>query len=301
MPSIDHLRAFVLAVECGSFSAAARRLGKAQSAVSTAIANLEIDTGVELFDRSKRAPVLTAEGEALLPYALSALQGSQEFLSKAASLSEGEEDRLCIAIEEGIGAQPLLTLLHEFETEFPHIALELLEPGPNDVAILLQEGRTDLGLMTEQEEYPVGFRFCGIGFSQLVPVCAPGHPLAAERTVGHHQLRRHRQIIPRSRSLQAQRHLGERHSASVWFAESPYLIRALVENGLGWAQLPWPVVQEPLARRELVRLSYTFQTSDHLAGIDVVWTERRQLGLAGSWLRDRFLALPPDAWQEQRG
>ena len=298
MLNLDHLRAFVWAVECGSFSAAARKLGKAQSAVSTAIANLEIDADVELFDRSKRSPVLTAEGEALLPFARSVLLGSQEFMSKAASLSEGEEDRLCLAVEEGIGVQPLLTLLREFEAAFPHVSLELLEPGPNDVAILLQEGRADLGLMTEQEEYPLGFQLCGIGFAQLVPVCAPYHPLAEPDAVTHHHLRAHRQIIPRSRSVQAQRHLGERHSPQVWFAESPFLIRALVEGGLGWAQLPWPVVREALNRGDLARLTYAFQTSDHLAGIDLVWSEKGKLGVAGSWLRDRCLAFPADAWRE---
>ena len=49
MPNIENFRAFVLAAELGSFSAAARQMGKAQSAVSTAIANLEIDADVQLF------------------------------------------------------------------------------------------------------------------------------------------------------------------------------------------------------------------------------------------------------------
>ena len=52
MSSLDQLQAFVSAADHGSFSAAARQLGKAQSAVSTAVINLEIDTGVDLFDRS---------------------------------------------------------------------------------------------------------------------------------------------------------------------------------------------------------------------------------------------------------
>lgn len=60
----DQIQAFVMAAELGSFSAAARQMGKVQSAVSTAIANLEIDAGVELFDRSGRAPVLTEEASA---------------------------------------------------------------------------------------------------------------------------------------------------------------------------------------------------------------------------------------------
>ena len=67
MPSPESLKAFVLAAELGSFSAAARRMNKAQSAISTAIANLEIDTDLKLFDRNSRSPTLTPDGQALLP------------------------------------------------------------------------------------------------------------------------------------------------------------------------------------------------------------------------------------------
>ncbi|MDN6634081.1 MAG: LysR family transcriptional regulator, partial [Enterobacterales bacterium] len=52
--SPEALNAFVETVSAGSFSAAARRLHKSQSTVSTAIANLEDDLGVTLFDRSAR-------------------------------------------------------------------------------------------------------------------------------------------------------------------------------------------------------------------------------------------------------
>ncbi|MFT5236303.1 MAG: DNA-binding transcriptional LysR family regulator, partial [Shewanella sp.] len=50
--SLNQLEAFVLSVRHGSFSAAARKLGRAQSRISTAISNLEADLGFELFDRS---------------------------------------------------------------------------------------------------------------------------------------------------------------------------------------------------------------------------------------------------------
>ena len=60
--SPEALTAFVETVAAGSFSAAARRLRKSQSTISTSIANLEADLGFELFDRSARHPVLTAQG-----------------------------------------------------------------------------------------------------------------------------------------------------------------------------------------------------------------------------------------------
>ena len=64
--SFEQLEAFVAAAEQGSFSAAGRSLRKAQSAVSTQVANLEADLGVTLFSRVGRNPVLTAAGDRLL-------------------------------------------------------------------------------------------------------------------------------------------------------------------------------------------------------------------------------------------
>ena len=54
--SLDQLRAFIAAVDEGSFSAGARKLHRAQSAVSELVSNLEAQLGVALFDRSERYP-----------------------------------------------------------------------------------------------------------------------------------------------------------------------------------------------------------------------------------------------------
>ncbi|MBC7608342.1 MAG: LysR family transcriptional regulator, partial [Polaromonas sp.] len=64
--SPEALTAFAEAATLGSFSAAARKLGKGQSTVSSAIANLEVDLGLTLFDRSSRKPALTAHGKVML-------------------------------------------------------------------------------------------------------------------------------------------------------------------------------------------------------------------------------------------
>ena len=88
MTSFDQLQAFVAAADQGSFSAAGRSLAKAQSAVSTAVINLEIDLAVELFDRSTRSPKLTVAGRTLLRYARSVLRSHHELVAHAASVSE---------------------------------------------------------------------------------------------------------------------------------------------------------------------------------------------------------------------
>src|SRR6478736_8176046 len=64
--SLDQMRMFLTVAEAGSFRAAAARLGRVQSAVSHAIAKLEDELGIALFDRSGHKPALTSEGQALL-------------------------------------------------------------------------------------------------------------------------------------------------------------------------------------------------------------------------------------------
>lgn len=73
------LQAFVLSVELGSFSAAARKLRKMHSAISMTVSNLELDLNQKLFDRSTRNPSLTAAGETLYREAKLILGRCQHF------------------------------------------------------------------------------------------------------------------------------------------------------------------------------------------------------------------------------
>ena len=298
MPNIENFRAFVLAAELGSFSAAARQMGKAQSAVSTAIANLEIDADVKLFDRSGRNPVLTEAGTALLPNAKGILLGNQEFLARATSMSQGVEGQLCVAIEQGISIKPLLDLLQEFSATFAHVSLEIITPDPTDMAVLLKQGRAELGLMIEQESYPTGFQFRGVGYSRTVPVATRGHPLTRVAQVRHADLRKYRELVPQNRPTAQAGRPRHNKSPSVWYAENPMLALELVAQGFGWAELPYSIIADRLRSGELVPLTYAFQQSDILQGVDAVWTEQRALGVAGQWMLNSLLELPQDVWRE---
>jgi DNA-binding transcriptional LysR family regulator len=73
-------------MQAGFLSTAARRLGKTQSTFSAAIANLEADVDVELFDRSSRTPSQTEGGRKLLLDAESVLESCFALGSHANSL-----------------------------------------------------------------------------------------------------------------------------------------------------------------------------------------------------------------------
>ena len=121
--TLEQLRQFVTTAECGSFSAAARQLGRAQSAVSTAIGLLEADLGVELFDRSRRNAQLTDAGQLLLLEARELLRQAEALENRAQSLSSGNLARLTLALDEALPYAAISTLLREISVRFPDLEL----------------------------------------------------------------------------------------------------------------------------------------------------------------------------------
>src|ERR1700741_4853165 len=97
--TLDQLRTFIAAVDQGSFSAAGRKLRRAQSVVSQTLANLETQLGVRLFDRSERYPKLTDEGRGLLLDARSVADAIDGFKARARAMREGLEPELSAAID----------------------------------------------------------------------------------------------------------------------------------------------------------------------------------------------------------
>src|ERR1700735_5722496 len=97
--TLDQIRPFIAAADEGSFSAAGRRLRRAQSVVSQTLANLEGQLRVKLFDRSGHLPVLTDQGRALLADARAVAGGVDILQARAKSLAGGLEPELSAAVD----------------------------------------------------------------------------------------------------------------------------------------------------------------------------------------------------------
>ncbi|MHA4735833.1 LysR family transcriptional regulator [Ensifer adhaerens] len=102
--TLDQLRVFVAVVDHGSFRAAARALGRAQSGLSSAILNLETELRLPLFDRSQHRPELTKAGATLLAEARTLLIKADALRAKANGFNQGMESALRVALD------PLLPL-----------------------------------------------------------------------------------------------------------------------------------------------------------------------------------------------
>ncbi|MGG5825806.1 LysR family transcriptional regulator [Aeromonas salmonicida] len=290
-PSLEQLKALLAAAETGSFSAAARKLGKAQSVVSTAIANLEIDLGLELFDRSARYPVLTEAGTRIHQEATILLAQSERLQAIAGELAAGVESRLTLAIDDDSHLPWLGSLLEEFATRYPGVELELLFPLMEDVTELLKSGRAQLGISYQKERPERELASCSLGSVKMPLVVSPDHPLARKTLLRESDLQGARQLMVTGRREGTERHRF-RLSAQVWWVEGDLGILELVKLGLGWASVPDFLLHRPLARGEVVVLNPDFIALAELA-LELQWYRARPLGQAGRWLKEALLARVP--------
>jgi DNA-binding transcriptional LysR family regulator len=274
--SLEQLSAFVCAAEQGSFSAAARKLGKVQSVVSTLVSNLELDLGVELFSREGRNPTLTTEGEALLPRARTILSQCDRLSASADSFLQGVEPGLCVAMESMAAPFDLAHIISKLDEDFPEVNLEILLSTAGDVPDLVRSGRAQLGVMVQSLEPPEALDFKLLGNFEFWCVAAPEHPLASSLQIAYDDLALHRQVIVSPRNREEKLHW--QISSQVWASDSPTVALEFAQAGIGWAVLPSLLVQSSLQAGQLKRLDLGFDTGAWDAPIDLVWSSGKARG-----------------------
>lgn len=231
--TLEQLRQFVTTADCGSFSAAARSLGKAQSAVSTAIGLLEADLDMELFDRSGRNAKLTDAGELLLLEARELLRQAEALDNRARSLSSGNEARLSLALDEALPYAATSTLLREIAGRFPDLELTLLNGTATEVAHFVQEERAHIAFHFVRGELPVSLDQRLMGSVPQGVFVAIDHPLAALATAQRKDLVKYRQLVMHAEDVHE-----AVYSPRIWRSDSFYSIAEMVADDLGWAILP---------------------------------------------------------------
>jgi DNA-binding transcriptional LysR family regulator len=292
--SPEALTAFAEAATLGSFSAAARKLGKSQSTVSSAIANLEIDLGLNLFDRSSRKPALTEHGRVMLGKVQEILAASDRPDRAASQLGGGLEPRLSVVWSDTYQSDRFEEMLSAFEKSFPDLEFECLIAEHGDLVSLVQTGRANIGVVAAQGAYPPDIGSATIAEqSEITLFVAAAHPLASMKDITPDVLVNFRELrldtyIEMEQGAQGVRSShGARQSRRAWSAPSYLMLLEMAVLGFGWAAIPrWMVTR--FAAGKLVEL--------HARGwprrvpVDAVWSRQRPLGRAGTWLLREMLA-----------
>ena len=288
--SLDQLRGFIAAVDEGSFSAAARKLRRAQSGVSELVSSLEDQIGVTLFDRSGRYPRLTSEGAVLLADARGVVASVDFMKARAKGMALGLEPELSVVVDVFFPISIITEAAKEFRARFPGTPLRLFVEALGGAYQPVLDGRASLGVVGSLPIMPsslTGERLASIAF---VMVAARDHPLASLRgTIPKSELAKHVQLVLTDRStLSEGREFGVM-SSKTWRLGDLFAKHAFLLNGLGWGGMPMHAVQRDIIEGRLVELAIQDVPAGGLvAPMSAVYPMSAPPGPAGRWLIERL-------------
>ncbi|MFA7431038.1 MAG: LysR family transcriptional regulator [Rhodospirillaceae bacterium] len=300
--TINQLRAFVAVCDQGSFSDAARKLRRAQSAISHAIKALESAFDVELFERNTRKAQLTAAGQSLLPDARAVLSRTEEMKNRASSIARTGVPQVSVAIDAYFPRARLIDCLRTLQAEFSTAVINLRITTMQGGESLVLEGVCALAVTIANvpEANPDAIERHWLSETEMVTVCAPAHPLASTpKPIPMDEFGRHVQIVVTDNQLGAERTQQGVAGKRQWLVNDLGAKRDLLNAGLGWGHLPRHLVRDDLASGRLVELerrawhigSLTFMISQR-RGYDLSPSESRLVELLGKPEPVRPLSRP---------
>lgn len=232
--TLEELKSFVAVAEAGTFSAAARRIGKAQSVLSVHIAGLEAELGYALFDRHPK-PAITAKGRALLMGARRVLAESQRLELRAKALHGSEDTALYMGVDLELEAPVMLDIFKAFSFAFPAVRLQLENLTGSEMTWFFKKSSMNM-LLVYSSEPAIDSDEVVIGESQQQIVVGKNHPLAKIAAPTAEDLKHYRQLIVNARDSEAAPPLIV--SEDYWEVDSGLWVLEMVVRNLGWAILP---------------------------------------------------------------
>src|SRR5215471_2349402 len=289
-PTLDQLRVLLAVAEVGSFAGAGRKLGRATSAVSYAIANLEAQLGVLLFDRERtRKPRLTEAGRTVLAEARAIATGIDGLRAKVSGLLHGLEAEISLVLDMMLPSARVVDALKAFRAEFPTVSLRLYIEALGAVTQMVIEGAASIGICGALDEAVAGIERIGVGSVEWIPVAAPDHPLALAGRNAPGAGRDHIQLVLTDRSLRTRgQDLGV-VGTQTWRLADLGSKHMLLKEGIGWGYMPEPMVREDVEGGRLILLDMPELKRGSLRLYAIYRTDTPP-GPAGSWLISRFQA-----------
>ena len=286
--TLDQLRAFVAVAEEGSFSAAARKLKRVQSAISTSMANLESQLGVPVWDRSTKIPKLTDQGNALLGSARRVLAEVDGLRRLTAGMVLGVEASVSLCLDALFPLGALIDLSVAFAKAFPAVDLRIDTQVMSAVSARVLDGRATLGVASPLGLVK-GLERQALASIRMVPVVSPKHALAA----------RSGRIPSKFFADCVQLVLSERSDDGVadqavlsprtWRVADLHTKHMMLRAGLGWGNLPEHVVRDDLRAKRLVAIQpAAWGKDEHTLHLSAVYRSDATFGPAHRWLLEQL-------------
>lgn len=256
---LRQLEYFLAVVEEANFTRAAHRVRVAQPAVSAQIARLEREVGQKLFDRTRRQVRLTAAGEAMLPYARSAVTAVADARSAVDELTDLIRGSVTVGTVTAHNVD-IPRLLAEYHRAYPAVDITLSMDNSDALIDGVQSGRLDAVIASiGPDEVAAGLAFEVVTDEAIDAAVSRDDRWAHRTSITLGELADRRLIaLPDGTGIRAQ--LDKACAAAnvaihvAFEAGSPMALAELAEHGLGVAILPQSVSR---AREGLVPLTIT--------------------------------------------
>ncbi len=284
--TLDQIQLFLAVVDQDSFSKAAKKLNRAQSAVTYGIQKLEAQIGVPLFDRAAYRPALTEAGRALLSRARRIAEETNAFRDAARSLAGGLEAELTIVLDSMFPMPRVVEALRAFTERFPTVPPRVYVQSLGAAAELVLDGTCMIGLLPLVFSDMDLLKHFPLLTIDLIPVVAPDHPLAAiDGPIETNVLRDYVQLVLTDRSaLTAGRDHGVL-SGRTWRLGDLGTKQSMLVAGLGWGNMPAHLVAADIAQgllKVIKPVEFDARTA-HLVMCGAYLADHR-LGPAGQWM-----------------
>jgi DNA-binding transcriptional LysR family regulator len=287
--SLDQLRTFVAAADEGSFSAAGRRLRRAQSVVSQTLANLEGQLAVTLFDRSARFPVLTDQGRALLADARTVAGNVDLLKARAKSLAGGLEPELSVAIDVMFPDATLTRVVAAFQSEFSATLLRF-DVESSAVVKPVLDARCAIGVVGSWALAPPQLTHERLLTVKIPMVVSSQHPLATRRgPISTIVLDKYVYLTHIDRADLSRTLLPRPLYTRTWRLSDLGAKLAFLRAGLGFGGMPLHLIEADLTSGTLVQIApEDAPPGGHTIAMSAIYRTNSPPGPAGRWFIERL-------------
>ncbi|MFJ4048935.1 MULTISPECIES: LysR family transcriptional regulator [Pseudomonas] len=288
----DQLKAFIAVAEKGSFRAAAQHIYKTQPSVSAAVAALEEQFALRLFNREHYRPELTVEGQVFYDQAKRLIAQVDELESLGHRLALDTQPSLSISMTAMCAFPPGLEHIRNFCERHRHLQLNLTTRHLAEVLMQLDEGKADLAIGPQQQDLQDRYEHVELTRVSMLTVAAPGfveHEPGSE--IPQLKLRDRPQVLPVDRKAYVNVIAG----GTRWYANDYMMMKALLVAGMGWARMPRHMVEAELADGKLVPLRIERFNFSNQIPIYLVRNKQRPLPQLAQALWDEMLQLPAES------
>lgn len=179
---LRRLHYFLVLTDCLNFRRAADQLGMTQPALSRAIAQLEDELGVALFERNNRHVLLTEAGEVFRDGCRQSLGSLEQAVSRTRKTANGEAGTLSIGYTDIAISGRLPGIVRSFRSTHPDVAVGLRQACTEVQYDLLRSGEIDVGFVTGPVDCP-DFEGEAVQGDHFVAILPTQHRLAGQRSI----------------------------------------------------------------------------------------------------------------------